>query len=296
VTFGPAFARRWCLRAPARKARVFLALAATLIASVVVLHAQEVPQVLVSRQLAALEGLSVGDTVRLAKDADGAEAREFRIAGIYEPTPDPARLGIVPREIRLHLPDLLKLDLQPTGAEHVDSINVALVDPDSAADVARELNTRTPGVVARPAEGAAGRGSTFVVLERFHFAIAAVTIVAATVFLLALTIMLVDERRETIGVLRLIGFPARRILLQVLVEGLVIASAGALFGLALALASEGLINAFFQWRYDTALMFVRVSPGVAATCLAIGVPLGALATIAASWALLRRGALRLARR
>ena len=81
------------------------------------------------------------------------------------------------------------------GAEHVDSINVALVDPDSAADVARELNTRTPGVVARPAEGAAGLGSTFVVLERFHFAIAAVTIVAATVFLLALTIMLVDERR-----------------------------------------------------------------------------------------------------
>ena len=130
-------------------------------------------------------------------------------------------------------------------------------------------------------------------LERFHFAIAAVTIVAATVFLLALTIMLVDERRETIGVLRLIGFPARRILLQVLVEGLVIASAGALFGLALALASEGLINRFFQWRYDTALLFVRVSPGVAATCLAIGVPLGALATVAASWALLRRGALRL---
>jgi ABC-type lipoprotein release transport system permease subunit len=271
-------------------------LAATLIAYVAVLHAQEVPQILVSRQLATLEGLSVGDTVRLARDPKGTDAREFRVAGIYEPTPDPARLGNVPREVRLHLPDLLDLDLQPEGAEHVDSINLALVDPDSASDVARELNRRTPGVVARPAEGAAGLGSTFVVLERFHFAIAAVTIVAATVFLLALTIMLVDERRETIGVLRLIGFPARRILLQVLVEGLVIASVGALFGLALALASEGLINRFFQWRYDTALLFVRISPGVAATCLAIGVPLGALATVAASWALLRRGALRLARR
>ena len=122
------------------------------------------------------------------------------------------------------------------------------------------------------------------------------TIIAATVFLLALTIMLVDERREMIGVLRLIGFPARRILLQLFVEGLVIASAGALFGLVLALASEGLINRFFQWRYDTALLFVRISPGVAAMCLAIGVPLGAFATVAASWALLRRGALRLARR
>jgi ABC-type lipoprotein release transport system permease subunit len=243
-----------------------------------------------------MERLSAGDTVRLAADAKGTKAREFIVAGIYEPTPDPARLGSIPREVRLHLPDLLAFTFEPSGAEHVDTINVALVDPASAADFAREVNTRTPGVVARPAEGAAGAGSTFVVLERFHLAIAAVTIVAATVFLLALTIMLVDERRETIGVLRLIGLPARRILTQVLLEGILIASAGALFGLVLALASEGIINRFFQWRYDTALVFVRISPEVAAFCVAIAVPLGAAATVAASWALLRRGGLRLARR
>jgi cell division protein FtsX len=106
----------------------------------------------------------------------------------------------------------------------------------------------------------------------------------------------VDERRETIGVLRLIGLPARRILTQVFLEGILIASAGALFGLVLALASEGIINRFFQWRYDTALVFVRISPDVAAFCVAIAVPLGAAATVAASWALLRRGGLRLARR
>ena len=97
------------------------------------------------------------------------------------------------------------------------------------------------------------------------------------------------------GVLRLIGLPARRILVQVLLEGLLIAGAGALFGLLLALGAEGLINRFFQWRYDTSLIFVKVTPNVAATCLAISVPLGAVATVAASWALLRSG-LRLARR
>ena len=37
-----------------------------------------------------------------------------------------------------------------------------------------------------------------------------VSAIAATVFLLALTIMLVDERRETVGVLRLIGLPTGR--------------------------------------------------------------------------------------
>jgi putative ABC transport system permease protein len=146
----------------------------------------------------------------------------------------------------------------------VESINVALENPEEARAFAADVNARIPGVSARPATGAAGSGSTFVVLERFHLAIAAVTIVAATVFLLALTIMLVDERRATVGVLRLIGLPARRILVQVLLEGLLIAGAGALFGLLLAIASEGLINRFFQWRYDTALIFVKVTPEVAA--------------------------------
>ena len=108
--------------------------------------------------------------------------------------------------------------------------------------------------------------------------------------------MLVDERRETVGVLRLIGLPVRRILTQILLEGLIVASGGALFGLVLALFSQGLINRFFQWRYDTALVFVHISPEVAATCVWIAVPLGASATVCASWALLRRSGLRLVRR
>jgi len=133
-------------------------------------------------------------------------------------------------------------------------------------------------------------------LRRFHLAIALVTIIASTVFLLALTIMLVDERRETVGLLRLIGLPVRRILVQIFLEGLLIATAGGLIGLLLASASESLINAFFQWRYDTALVFVRITPYVAAACLAVAVPLGTIATVTASWVLLRRNALRLARR
>lgn len=279
------------------KIRVFLLVsAASLLTSLAGTQVPELPSILVSRQLAELEGLAVGDEVQLAREASGASVRRFRIAGIYEPTPDPMRLGSIPRDVRLHLPDLLGLLREPTGAEHVDTINVGLVDPSSADAFVRDVNMRMPGVRARAAEGAAGLGGTFVVLERFHLAIAAVTIVAATVFLLALTIMLVDERRETVGVLRLIGFPARRILVQVLMEGLLIAAVGALFGLALAVASEGLINRFFQWRYNTALVFVRVTPGVAAFCLAVAVPLGAAATAAASWALLRRSGLRLARR
>jgi putative ABC transport system permease protein len=261
--------------------------------------AQQPPDILVSRQLAEAEGLRAGDVVDLATSAAGANARPFRIAGTYEPTPDPMQLGQVPREVRMHLPDLLALTRgpdTPAGTEHVDSINIALTDPRDADAFARDLNARMPGVSARSTSNPSLAGNPFVVLERFHLAIAIVTIVAATVFLLALTIMLVDERRETVGVLRLIGLPVHRILSQIFLEGVLIASVGALFGLVLALGSERLINEFFQWRYDTALVFVRVTPDVAATCVAIAVPLGAVATVAASWALLRRGALRLARR
>ena len=65
--------------------------------------------ILISRQLAEIEQLAVGAVVQLATSASGANARRFRIAGIYEATPDPLRLGSVPREVRLHLPDLLSL-------------------------------------------------------------------------------------------------------------------------------------------------------------------------------------------
>ena len=276
---------------------VAIFLAAT---SLVAAQAPELPTILVTRQLAEREGLSVGDTVELTREpAGGTQTRSFRVAGIYEPVPDPMRLGQARLEVRLHLPDLQGLtrgDTVPTGAERVDQINVALVNPSEAQAFADDLNARAAGIYAVTSQQAAGGAETFVVLERFHYAIAIVTIIAATVFLLALTIMLVDERRETVGVLRLIGLPSHRILVQVFLEGLVIAAAGAAFGLLLALGSEGLINRFFQWRYDTALVFVRISPRVAAICVAIAVPLGAVATVAASWALLRRNALRLARR
>ena len=255
--------------------------------------------ILISRQLAESERLHIGSIVRLSADPGGTLARDFRVVGIYEPTPDPARLGSVPREVRLHLTELLDLTRRPdvpAGTEYVSTINVALDDPQDAERFARDVTARMPGVFARSASAASGAVASFVVLERFHQAIAIVTISAATVFLLALTIMLVDERRETVVILRLIGVPARRILMQVLIEGLLVAGAGTMFGLVLAVASQSLINRFFDWRYDTALVFVRITPDVALTCVAIAVPLGAAAIVFASWALLRKRILRLARR
>jgi putative ABC transport system permease protein len=287
------------LRAACAHITVFVLAAATSAVAQAPPAPDSLPTILISRQLAEARRLEVGDSVHLSADPAGGRARAFRVAGIYEPTPDPARINAAKHEARLHLPDLLSLTAAEGDVmadENVDAMSVAVKPGVDVAAFARELSGRVPGVAAVPVQELTSRSGLFVVLERFHLAIALVTIVASTVFLLALTVMLVDERRETVGVLRLIGFTSRRILVQVFAEGLIIAGVGALFGIVLALASQGIINRYFQWRYDTALVFVRITPDVAWQSLVIAVPLGVLGSVLASWALLRRGALTLVRR
>lgn len=279
--------------------RVTIALIGIATCTVLGLGAQSaIPSVLVTRQLLESERLRVGDTVTLAADRNGTRARQFRIAGIYEPLPDPMRLGAVRHEVRLHLPDLIDVAADPSdpmAAETVDTINVALAGANADA-FARDISTRIPGVIVRPTAVGQDRASPFIVLERFHLAIAIVTVVASSIFLLALMLMLVDERRSTVGVLRLIGFRRRRILLYVFAEGLVIAAAGAVIGIVIAAAFQGGVNRFFQWRYDTALIFVRITPAIALRSIAMAVPLGVMAAVASSWTLLRREVFALTRR
>lgn len=87
------------------------------------------PSILISRQLAESRGLRIGDIVQLSADRSGNRARPFRIAGVYEPTPDPMRFAQQRLEARLHLPDLLRLTADPSdpsAAESITSINLAL--------------------------------------------------------------------------------------------------------------------------------------------------------------------------
>ncbi len=258
----------------------------------------ESPGVLLSRQLMASRGLRVGDTVRLAPRPSGEGERRFRIVGVYEPTPDPMRFAQASYEARLHLPDLLSLTASSNRdrSETVSSINVALVNPADADAFAREVSARLPGATARSTSAPNERTSTFIVIERFHLAVAIVTLLGSALFLLALMVMLVDERRETVGTLRLIGLTRSRILLQVLAEGVLIAAVGTLFGLLFALVTQGGFNRFFQWRYDTALVFVRITSGVVIQSVLLAVPLGVAASLVASWTLLRRQPLALVRR
>jgi putative ABC transport system permease protein len=241
----------------------------------------------------------VGDVVALSASATGEAPRPFRVDGLYEPVPDPMRLTAKRWEARLHLPDLLQLTAEPLDPHHgesVSAINIALVDPADAAGFSSDLTRKLPGLIALPTAAPEDASNPFKVLERFHLAIAVVTVLGSTAFLLALMVMRADERRETVGVLRLIGLSRPRILLGVFLEGLVVAIVGAVLGVALAAVLQGTFNHFFQWRYDTALVFVRVTLSIALRCILVAVPLGILAGLLASWTLLRREILALIRR
>jgi putative ABC transport system permease protein len=259
----------------------------------------EPPSILISRQLAESRGLQTGDLVRLSRDRSGVAAVSFRVAGIYEPTADPMRFAQRRLEVRLHLPDLVALTADPSEGEPSDSItsiNVALRDPAEAAAFSRDVTNRLPTLTARPTRAPDERTSTFAVVERFHLAIAIVTVVGSAVFLLALMVMVVEERRSVVGTLRLLGFTRQRILFQVLAEGALIAIVGAVAGILFAFSMQGVFNRFFQWRYDTPLVFLRITPAVVWRSLVLSVPLGIAASLIASWTLLRQQILGLVRR
>ncbi len=258
----------------------------------------EAPSVLISRQLLENARLAVGDPVLLAADPAGARAARFRIAGVYEPTPDPLKFNVERLEARLHLPDLIRLTANPAdpqSAESVTSVNVKLVNPADADSFAADVARRSVGLAARPT-ARAREGDPFAVLERFHLAIAAVTMVGSTAFLLALMVIRAEERRDMVGMLRLIGISRRSIVLEILVEGIVVAIAGAIFGVLLAAAAQYGINRFFQARYDTTLVFVRVTASIVGRCLIIALPVGIVTGAAAAWTLLRQAPASLVRR
>src|SRR5262245_47194798 len=189
----------------------------------------------------------------------------------------------------MHLPDLITLvadPADPAAREAVDTINVKLANPEDRPAFVADLTARAPGVLV----GLTTRerdNDPFAVLDRFHVAISAVTVVGATAFLLALMVIRAEERRDTVAILRLIGISRRSLLTAVAIEGLVIAVIGAIFGVLIAVATEGFVNQIFQSRYDTALVFVRVTPSIALRSIAVALPLGVAAGIGASWPLVR---------
>lgn len=242
----------------------------------------QVPQVAVERRLAQELGLSVGDTVQVGSAADSV-TRPAVVVAIYEPRPDPAEIAKRERHVRLHLPDLADLLGAPN---RVDRFGVGLragVNPDTAAAV---LNESAFGYRAYSSHAIASESSqTFLVVSRFHRAIAVITIVASAVFLLCIMLLKVEERRLDAAVMRFVGVRRRTIFGALLLEAALVAALGSIAGTLLGYVAGQATNAYYRRFFDTALTFSLITPDIVLFSVALSLALGLLAGALAAWRL-----------
>jgi putative ABC transport system permease protein len=244
--------------------------------------------VAVERPLARELGLSIGDTVRLGTSVDSITTPAI-VAAIYEPRPDPAEIAKRERHIRLHLPDLAALLGTP---DRVDRFGLGLkpgVSPDSAAIL---LNRSAFGYRVHVSAALASESSqTFLVVSRFHRAIAVITIVASAVFLLCIMLLKVEERRLDAAVMRFIGVRRRTIFGALLLEAALVAVVGSIAGTGLSYVASAVTNAYYQRFFDTGLIFSVITRQIVLFSIALSLILGLLAGMLAAWRLVRTPAL-----
>ncbi|MES1260071.1 MAG: ABC transporter permease, partial [Gemmatimonadota bacterium] len=247
----------------------------------------------VERRFADAAHLKVGDTLHVAMSAT-APGRLAQVAAIYDPAPDPATIMRRDYHVRLHLADLASLLGQLGQPDRVDRIGIALrpgVDPDSAA---ARLNLTAFGYDVFPSHAIATQSSmTFVVVSRFHRAIAIISILASTVFLLCLMLLKVEERRRDVAVLRFTGISRRTVFLALVLEAAVVAVAGSVIGAVIAAVASTAVNAFYQRAFDTALIFSLYSATTVAFAMALSLVLGVAAGALAAWRMVRLSPLEL---
>ena len=244
----------------------------------------QVPAVAVERRLAGELALHVGDTIRLGTSPDSMRVLAT-VGAIYEPRPDPAQITKDERHVRMHLPDLAAILGAP---DRVDRLGVGIVPGVPVDSAVAALERNAFGYQAYASSAIASESSqTFLVVSRFHRAIAVITIVASAVFLLCIMLLKVEERRMDAAVMRFVGVRRRTLFGALLLEAALIAVAGSALGTALAIVAGAATNAYYRRFFDTALVFSLITPGIVLFSVALSLALGLAAGAAAAWRLVR---------
>jgi putative ABC transport system permease protein len=257
-------------------------LLAVLLAARLTPAAAQIPEIAVERHLARELGLSVGDTLRLGPTPDTV-ATLVRVAAVYEPRPDPAEIAKRERHLRMHVPDLASLLRLP---DRVDRLSIGLNPGISSDSAVAALNRTAFGYRAYATAAIASESSqTFLVVSRFHRAIAVITIVASAVFLLCIMLLKVEERRLDAAVMRFIGVRRRTIFGALLLEAAVVAAFGSILGTGLAYLAGAATNAYYGRFFDTRLIFSLITPDLVLFSVALSLALGIAAGAVAAWRL-----------
>jgi putative ABC transport system permease protein len=183
--------------------------------------------------------LGVGSTVPIA-------GRAFSVVGlIHQPQGGGAADMYIPLARAQALTSYENLQ---SLAGQVNVIYVAASSSSAVSSVKAEIAKTLPGVtvttsadLAQTVTGSLASAAKLVNdLGRW---LAAVTLIAAVAVASLLSMGAVARRGREIGTLRALGWPARRLVAQILGESLLTGVAGAMLGVALGLAGAGIVNA-----------------------------------------------------
>jgi len=248
--------------------------------------------VAVSMRTARRLGLRVGDLIEVSADPTMARSRRVRVAAIWTGPEHPADVARGDPQLRLHLP---VLEGVLNRRDVVDRVVIRLrerTDPRVATRTRDDLRNLGLGFDAYTIDELTERTSqAFVVISRFHRAIALITICATGIFLVTLMALRLTETRREIGALRLMGLGRRTIGATIMLVAALVAAAGCGVGVALGAAMVWGINAYYQPLFGTSLRFAVLELPTVVFAGTLGVVLGLAAGAAVAVRVLRRSPL-----
>lgn len=219
-------------------------------------------QILVGAVLARNLGKGVGD------DLDVVEGETYRIAGVFESFNVFENNSIV-----MHLDQLQRLMDRP---RQVNGFTVRLSgtgDPQLIARLGRQIEALAPGLAAMPASDYVETTHQVMLARSMAWVTSSVVLILGAIGMLNTMVMSVFERTREMGLLRAIGWRKRRIVAMILCEAELLAAAGAVLGIALALMSIWILS---QMKQTGGVIEGRISLGVLALGLVVAAGVGVL--------------------
>ncbi len=197
--------------------------------------------VLVDSDFATKSGVRVaselnvgGTTYPVVGIVDAARSGKVVRADVYMPLAVAQGLAVAAPQVQSLYP------FKPDDANLV----LVKVDRQHLEDVVDKIGSMLgkKGIVSSELSFRQALSGVLFLSERMGLIVAAFIGAFAAAFVLRATASAVEERRREMAVLQAIGWPWRRIREQVLVENLLLATSGALLGLALALAIAAVLG------------------------------------------------------
>ncbi len=233
------------------------------------------PEILVNRRMAEKLQLSAGDIVEISATGDMKKLQLYKVVAIYDEPADPALVPLKRNFVKMHLSDLEELSGK---TDQLDLISIQIKKNTDAANLVARLNADAIGFTAYSAQELADRSSTtFVVVSKFHEAIALIAMTAGAVFIFALMVMRVEDQRKNLAVLTVTGISKQTILKALMLEAVFFAFFASLLGAGMGAISAKLVNFYYQNYYQTTLIFAEVTSGILIRAVFISFLLGIIA-------------------